>query len=157
MRAGHRRRRGEAGFVAGLDMLVFGVLIMVVGVLVVADAWGVVSAKTAAVDASAEAVRAFVRSPSSLVAADDARRSAVDTLTQEGRDPARAQVGVTGALVRCHWVTVTVSYRVPLVNLPLVGGFGRSFTVSAHHTALVDPYRNGPAGPAVCNGLEGGP
>jgi hypothetical protein len=44
----------------------------------------------------------------------------------------------------------TVRYRVPLVHIPLLGGFGDGLTVAARHSELVDPYRNGLPGEASC-------
>jgi hypothetical protein len=43
-----------------------------------------------------------------------------------------------------------VSYPVPAISLPFIGGFGTGFTVKATHSEIVDPFRNGVPGEALC-------
>jgi hypothetical protein len=47
-------------------------------------------------------------------------------------------------------VSFTVSYPVPAMTLPFIGGFGTGFTVNATHSELVDPFRNDVPGEALC-------
>lgn len=145
-----RRLRGEAGEVGGVDGLIFGVLIFVLGLLVVANAWGVIDAKVAAETAATDAVRAFVQTAPDGDAAGQARQAAVGAMAGSGRSLERTSVTVTGSPVRCSRVVAVVRYRVPLVAVPLLGGFGSGFVVSATHAELVDPYRSGLTGVPSC-------
>ena len=52
-----RVRRREQGFVAGGEVLPFGVLIFVLGTLLLVNAWAVIDAKFAVSSASREAAR----------------------------------------------------------------------------------------------------
>ncbi len=142
----------EEGQVGGVEALVFGLLVFVFGVLVISNAWGVIDAKIAADGAAREAARAFVQTPSVADAGAVARQVAIDAITTEGRDPARAQVSVVGSLVRCSRVKVVVSYRVPVLLIPFIGGIGSGFVASAQRSELVDPYRDSVPGQARCAG-----
>jgi hypothetical protein len=51
---------------------------------------------------------------------------------------------------RCTRVTVTVSYPVPAVSLPWIGGYGHAFDVRADHSEIVDPFRAGLPGVGRC-------
>jgi hypothetical protein len=142
--------------VGGIEVLPFGLLIFVVGTLLVVNAWAVVDAKLATDAAAREATRSFVEAD--VGAADrsgDAEARAVDTgleaLAAFGRDPERATVALSelaGGYTRCARATFTVSYQVPALTLPWVGGFGDGFTVTSSHSELVDPYRDGVPGSA---------
>lgn len=149
--SGSRSRvQGEAGEVGGVDGLIFGVLIFVLGLLVVANAWGVIEAKLAADTAATEAVRAFVQTAPDGDPAAQARQAAMGVMVASGRSPGRTSVAVSGSPVRCSRVVVVVRYRVPVVAVPLLGGFGSGFVVTATHAELVDPYRSGLAGVPSC-------
>ena len=142
----------EDGQVGGVEALFFGLLILVLGTLVVANAWGVIDAKMSAAGAAREAARAFVQAPAGSDPGRLARTAAMTAIEAEGRDPARTTVLVSGDLTRCSRVVAEVSYRVPLVVVPLLGGFGAGFTATSRHSELVDPYRTGLAGTANCAG-----
>ena len=90
--------------------------------------------------------RTYVESPPDLsAAAHDADRAARDTIEGHGRDPDHADVDIVnpaGAYERCVRITVEVSYSLPAVNLPVIGGYGRGFAVSSHHSELIDPWRD---------------
>lgn len=134
------RARGEAGQVAGLEGLVFGVLVFVFGTLLVANAWAVVDAKSAAAAAAREAARAYVE-----LEGDEASVEA-GMLAFEGHGRLRSRASVTrtpGVRARCERVVFEAGYVVPLVSVPVIGGLGRGFRVSARHTEVVDPYRSG--------------
>ena len=142
----------------GVEALAFGVLIFVLGTLVVAGAWGVLDAKMAAGGAAREAARAFVTSPASTDPAVRAHDAATASIQAVGRDPQRMTLSITGDFARCARIVAAVRYRVHLVRVPLLGGFGDGLTVAARHAELVDPY--GPDGRGrLCHALtrqEGG-
>jgi len=137
-------RRDEGGQVGGLEGLVFGVLVFVFGTLLVVNAWAVVDAKSAASAAAREATRAFVESSSADDAEGRATEAAMLAFEGHGRGRDRAVVARTaGTLERCSRVVYEAAYVVPLLRVPVVGGLGRGFRVSARHSEVVDPYRSG--------------
>lgn len=145
------RLTDEDGVVGGLEALPFGVLIFVVGTLIVVNAWGVVDAKMTVATAAREAVRAYVEAPVGAPAETLARTAAEQTVDAFGRTARDPEITLSGEFVRCSRVTATVSYRVPAVRLPWVGGLG---TLTARSTAseIVDPLRSGVEGEADCVG-----
>jgi hypothetical protein len=145
-----RRLQGQEGEIGGVDGLIFGALIFVLGLLVVANAWGVIDAKLAADTAATEAVRAFVQTAQSGDPAGQARGAAMAAMESSGRNPERTSVTVSGSSLRCSRVVAEVRYRVPLVAVPLLGGFGSGLVVTATHAELVDPFRSGLAGVPSC-------
>ena len=145
--------RDDAGQVGGFEGVVFGTLVFVIGVLVVANAWGVVDAKLAASAAAREAARAFVESsgPTSSAALEEAERVARAAIVGHGRSVDRMAFEANGAVLqRCSRVTIAVSYRVPLVSLPLLGRHGSGFVATGRHSEIVDPYRSGLADRSQC-------
>jgi hypothetical protein len=143
---------GDAGQVGGIEALPFGVLIFVLGSLLIANAWAVVDTKFATDAAAREAVRAFVEAPGGSVdpvgAATEAGR---DALAGHGRDPDRASIEPIGTavLARCERVAFEVTYTVPALTLPLIGGYGNGpFTVRSAASEVVDPFRAGLDGTA---------
>jgi len=154
MRGPTPRLHGDVGQVGGIEVLPFGLLIFVVGSLLVANAWGVVDAKLAVTTAAREAVRAYVEAPDgdlAAVVADEAARSVV---AGHGRNPDRVRIGVAHdgdePFARCVRTTVTVSYDVPALSLPFIGGYGDAFDVRASQSEIIDPYRSGLPGSARC-------
>ena len=143
--------RGEQGQVGGIEALAFGVLVFVMGTLLVANAWGVVDAKLAAASAAREAARSYVEAASAADAAGAAQAAARRAVEGHGRSWDRTTLALSGAaFARCEPVTATVTYRVPLVSVPLLGQHGSGFTVSARHREVVDPYRSGLDDEARC-------
>ncbi len=143
--------RGEEGFAGGAEGLVFGLLLFVVGTLLVGNAWSVVDTKLALDAASREAARTYVEAPDGPDAASEARQAATTTMEGYGRDPGSGSVVIEGApFGRCVRVTIAVSERAPLVELPLLGIAGHAEEVTAEHSELVDPYRSGLPGTALC-------
>jgi hypothetical protein len=150
------RGRDDAGQVGGIEALPFGILVFVVGALLVANCWAVIDAKLAVDAAARQATRHYVEADASA----DPERSAVDaglaTLAAYGRDPANAEVGLSGLVgsggqagfTRCARATFTASYEVPALTIPWIGGFGAGIDVSSSHSELVDPYRSGVPGSA---------
>lgn len=145
------RCRGEAGQVGGIEAIPFGLLVFVLGALLIANAWAVVDAKFATDAAARQATRTFVEADAGgdpFTDAVDAARAAIDA---HGRDADRATVVPIGPfeLARCERATFEVTYAIPALSLPLIGGFGRSpFTVRSTHSEVVDPFRSGLTGEA---------
>jgi hypothetical protein len=143
--------RGEEGFVGGFEGLLFGLLIFVVGTLMAANAWGVVDTKAATELAARQAARTYTEAPAASLAATSAQQAAAQALAAYGRDPARASVRLmSGTFGRCERVTISVTYPAPLLVLPWIGRVGTAERVHAVHSELVDPYRTGLPGTAVC-------
>ena len=146
-----RRGRGEDGFAGGFEGLLFGMLLFVAGTLLVAYAWGVVDTKTATGEAARQAARTYVEAPTQGLAAAEAQQAAAAALAGYGRDPSRATVGlVAGGFARCRRITIAVTYPAPLLRLPFIGSLGYGQSVTSEHSELVDPYRSGLPGSALC-------
>lgn len=154
-RLARRLRRDEAGQMAGVETVPFGVLVFIVGTLLVANAWAVVDAKLAVSSAAREATRAYVESPSAPEARARAESAAREAVNGAGRDPARLTLTALEAdFSRCSIVRFEASYPVPAITIPLIGAFGhgRGFTAKARHAEIVDPYRSGiPRGGRRCD------
>ena len=152
--------RDERGVVGGFEVLPFGFLIFVAGTLLLANAWGIVDAKIAASGAAREAARAYVESsaPDGRAALAEAEAAAEEAMAGHGRDPSRMTLSSSGPLVfeRCAPATFVVTYEVPTISLPWIGGFGAGvFSTSARHSEVVDPFRDDvpltdPAGGGPC-------
>jgi Flp pilus assembly protein TadG len=145
----------DRGQVAGIEAIPFGILLFVVGALLIANAWAVIDAKMAVTSAAREAARTYVEAPdhrTGLVQAEAAARAAVEA---HGGNVSRLSIsGPTSeaAFGRCNHVSFTVSYPVPALTLPFIGGLGRGFVVRSTQTEIVDPFRNDVPGEAVCGG-----
>lgn len=147
---------GDRGQVAGIEALPFGLLIFVAGSLLLVNMWGVVDCKFAADAAAREAARYVVesarldRDPAEVRAGAEA--VALRTLRDHGRErPPSVHVRPEDALLqRCERIQVTVSTKVPAIQLPFFGGFGESFDIVATHSELIDPTRSGVGGRADC-------
>ena len=144
--------RDDAGQIAGMEGLVFGVLIFVLGLLLVANTWAVIDARVATEAAAREGVRAFVEASGDTdAAAASADRAARDAFAGHGRDPMRMGFDVgDSVLARCARATVRVTYTVPAVAIPVLGHRRPGFTVTAHASEVVDPYRSGLADRGRC-------
>lgn len=147
-------RDDQRGQVAGVEGLAFGVLVFVFGLLIVVHGWAVVDARLATSAAAREATRVFVEAPGAAGEADADRR-AVDAgrraLLGYGRRADRAAVArVAGRLARCSRVTYEAAYRLPLVRVPVVGGWGAGVRVTSRHSEVVDPHRSGLGGDGDC-------
>jgi hypothetical protein len=145
----------DDGFIGGIETLPFGLLVFVVGTLLVANAWAVVDAKLASASAAHEAARIYVETVTGgdgEPAGRAARVAAVDAIVGHGRDPDRMSFTMSpgGATARCQPIQVTVSYRVPTLTVPLIGGFGQGFVVSATDSEIIDPFRDNVAGSNPC-------
>jgi len=153
MTAHAQRCRGDRGQVGGIEVLPFGFLIFVAITLLIANAWGVIDAKLAVTNSAREAVRAYVEADTSQQAELGSFFGAKQTLASYGRDDARATIGrpvVNGGFARCARVSVTVTYSVPAISIPFIGGFGNLQPVASTHSELIDPFRDGLKGVAAC-------
>ncbi len=145
-----RTKRDERG-IGGIEVLSLGFLVLVVGTLIVASAWGVVDAKMAALAASREGVRVAVESAGGKGnARSRAHGAAVDAWTSLGRKERTLDFTLSGSLARCQRVTGVAETTISPFRFPWVGAWG-DITVTARHTEIVDPYRSGLIGEAVCN------
>ena len=145
--------RDDRGQVAGLEALPFGFLIFVIGALLIANAWAVIDVKMTVTSAAREAARSYVEAPNGADGRGEAEAAAREAVQAHGRNPLRASISgpsTPEAFTRCNRVTFTVSYPVPALTLPFIGGFGHGFDVSATHSELVDPFRNDVPGEADC-------
>jgi hypothetical protein len=145
----------------GIEALPFGFLIFIVGALLIANAWAVIDAKLAVSAAARETTRTYVEAPAALspeaafTAASAAGEAAFAAQRGSSRRPVvRLEAGAGQSRVRCTLVVSEVSYRVPAVTVPWIGGFGRGFLVRATHAEIVDPFRSGLAGRADCAGAS---
>jgi hypothetical protein len=143
------RLRGEAGQVAGIESVPFGLLVLIVGSLLVAHTWAVVDAKFAATAAAREATRAYVES-TEPDAAGAARQAAAEAVDRSGRTPASMDLRqATAGFGRCVRSRLEVRLRVPGIGLPWLSD-RPAVAVRAGQQEVVDPYRDGLAGPASC-------
>ena len=147
------RGRGDRGQVAGIEAIPFGLLLFVAGALLIANAWAIIDVKMAVNAASRDAARAYVESADAPTGRHAAETAVRDAVAAHSRDA--ALVNVSGpddslAFERCNRVTFRVSYPVPALTLPFIGGFGSGFTVTSSHSEVVDPFRNDVPGEAVC-------
>jgi len=137
----------EGGVIGGAEILPFGFLVFVVGTLLLLNVWGVIDGKLAAGAAAREAARAYVESPGpaevamedavgAATAAFEGHRIRTDTLSVRAID--------STAFERCATATFEITYAVPTIRLPWIGGLGGSAVeVRARHSEVVDPYRDG--------------
>ena len=91
---------GEAGQVAGIEVLPFAVLVFVIGGLLLVNAWAVVDAKMAASAAAREAARTYAEIPAGMDAAAAgaaAQRAAEDAFAAHGLAPSRTEVRATAS------------------------------------------------------------
>ena len=150
-----RRGRGDAGQVAGIEVLPFGLLVFVVGALVVTNAWAVIDAKIAVSAATREGVRAYVEAPDAATARTEADNAARAAFAGHGRHPSTLDLDPPvhdgGApFGRCVRVTLRGTHRLPAITVPFLGSLGDGVTVSARSSEVIDPYRSDLPGEASC-------
>jgi hypothetical protein len=145
--------RDDRGQVAGIEAIPFGILLFVVGALLIANAWAVVDVKMAVTSAAREAARTYVEAPGHDEGRESAEAAAREAIAAHNRNAALATIdgpADESAFTRCNRISFTVSYPVPAITLPFIGGFGTGFTVKATHSEIVDPFRNDVPGEAIC-------
>lgn len=145
-----QRCQGDDGFVGGAEGILFGVVIFVFGLLLMFNAWAVVDAKMATSSAARETARTYVESDGAPEAAVAAGREAFAAGSSFAVAGLSAPV-IEGEFRRCGRITVTYDYSVPAINLPGGFGWGQGFEVSASHSEIVDPFRSGLSGEAICD------
>jgi hypothetical protein len=145
-----RRLRGDAGQVAGIEAIPFGLLVLTVGVLLVAHTWAVVDAKFVTTAAAREAARAYVEAPLPGVAEASAMEAAGAVVERSGRDPGTLHLDrLSRGFGRCVPTRFEAVLEVPTVATPWRGD-RPAHSVRADHSEVVDPYRNGLPGLATC-------
>ena len=147
------RLRGDAGQVGGMEVLPFGFLLFVSVTLLFVNVWGVIDAKLAVTSAAREGARAYSESDDEAAARATSVASAEQTLAAYGRGGDRAFIDppvLSSSFGRCARVTITVSYEVPAIAIPFLGGLGSSQLVTSSFTEVVDPYRDRLVGDARC-------
>ena len=150
-----RRGNAEGGFAGGAEVLVTGVLIFVLATIVVINLWSVIDAKAAVTAASREAARIAVESSNSDGIAN-ARAAALEAVRRRhdlnlGTDGTDGIAIDSGGFGRCARATVTVSARVTLMAVPHWGILPSTVRVTSTHSELIDPYRSGLGGEALCS------
>lgn len=148
-----KHRFDDSGQVAGIEVIPFGFLMFVVGALLLANAWAVVDTKMAVTAAAREAARSYAESNNAEAASWVAIQRANATMEGQGHglEPLNTEIVLPNGWARCSPVEITVHTQVAAIGLPFVGGFGRTFSVSAHHREIIDPYRSGFVGAARCD------
>jgi len=148
--------------VAGAEALLFGVLIFVLGTLMVVNVWAVIDARLAASAAAREAVRAVVEAPPGANLEVLASRAAREAIEAHGRDPSAVRVESAEPLVQSRCARVQLRVSVPVVTIAVPGAAARSgggpgapaghrwFEATSTYSEVVDPYRSGLPGAAVC-------
>jgi hypothetical protein len=142
----------EAGFVAGLEALAFGVLVFVVGTLILVNGWAVVDAKFATNAAAREAVRAVVETPGGGSLTNlQLQQIALSAARQAGAAHGYASDAVSitprtasGGLSQDRCGSVRIEANVDVRPTILPGFVGRgAFRVSSIHEEVIDPFRSG--------------
>ena len=140
------RKYDDRGFVAGAEMLLFGVFAFVMGSLLIVNVWNVIDSSLAVSAASREGVRTFQEAtPDTAWSASQVR--VMEVLEDYNRSDRALTPQIDAAsFERCGLVTVTAEYQVALVRIPLFGQFGTMTKVSSTHSGLIDGYRSGDFG-----------
>lgn len=138
------RRYDDRGFVAGAEMLIFGVLAFVMGSLLIINVWNVIDSSLAVSAAAREGARTFTESNPDT-AWDQSRARMVEVMDEFDRSDRLVAPSLpsVGSYERCAVVTVTAGYDVALVRIPLFGQFGTMTRVESSHSARIDAYRSG--------------
>lgn len=144
------RCQGDCGFVAGAEGMLFGVVVFVFGLLLLFNAWAVIDTKMAVTSAARETTRTFVESDGSETSAIQAGRDAFAATSNFDVSGLSAPL-IEGEFRRCGRIIVTYDYTVPAISLPGGFGWGDGFDVTASHTEIVDPFRSGLDGEAICD------
>lgn len=140
-RRGAFRRRfpsGEAGQVAGIEALAFGILVFVTGTLLIAAVWGALSARILVDAAAAEYLRSYTQSKGPSAGERSGHSVVADVV---GGVPVEIVDPDPGGFAPCAPATVRITARVPAVRLPFVSGLAE-MKVTATATELIDPHRS---------------
>lgn len=135
----------DRGVVGGADALLFGVLTLVLGSFLIINVWAVIDTAFATSAASREAARIYVESDNGSDAGANAERRAKEVMAEYGRNRATTVTSQleTADFTRCALVEITVSYDVPLIQVPGFGSIGTLTSITSSHSERVDAYRSG--------------
>ena len=148
------RARDERGFVGGGEVVLAGVVIMVMTTLVVINLWSVIDAKGVVTAASGEAARTVVES-NGPEGRERARATATEIMQRrKGLESPQVLVNDAG-FGRCARATITVSANVPLFGIPHWAWMPQRVRVRSTHSEVIDPYRSGLHGEALCGADAG--
>lgn len=145
------KRFNEHGAIGGVEGFAFGILLFVFGTLMIINAWAVVNGKMTASAAAREAARTYVEARNQRDAEQQARLAALVAVSEPRRSSTTVEFATNNTYIRCGEITATVHIAIPRISLPLIGGTGGSFPVTATHTEIIDPYRSGLASTAQCS------
>jgi len=133
--------RGERGTAAVELVLLAPVLVVLVAV--VAAAGRMVETKSAILSVAREAARSGSEAPDAATAHDAALASAREVAAGLGLDPARLEVSLDpGGFRRGAPYAVSVSYQVPLADLPGLGLLPGSVVIGAEHAELIQRFKS---------------
>lgn len=146
VRPGRGRPADDQGAVAGVEVLLFGVVVLVGLILLFAQVWRVYEAESAVRAGAREAARTYVESDGGSTG--PAGAAGLAALAQLGFDGGTIAVSAPGGFARCQVVYADAAVRVAPVSLPFVGSV-LGYTATARHGELVDPLRTGLDGDAT--------
>ena len=133
--------RGERGTAAVELVLLAPVLVVLVAVVVAAGR--MVETKSAVLSVAREAARAGSEAPDAATAHDAAFVTAQEVAAGLGLDPARLAVSQDpGGFRRGEPYVVSVSYQVPLADLPGLGLLPGSVVIGAEHAELIQRFKS---------------
>ncbi len=133
-----RSERGTAAVELALLAPVFVVL-----VAVIVAAGRMVETKSAVLSVAREAARAGSEAPDAAAAHDAALATAQEVAAGLGLDPARMAVSQDqGGFRRGEPYVVSVSYEVPLEDLPGLGLLPGSVVLGAEHAELIQRFKS---------------
>ncbi|HYU15577.1 MAG TPA: TadE/TadG family type IV pilus assembly protein [Candidatus Acidoferrum sp.] len=136
-----RTLRGERGTAAVELVLLAPVLVLLIAVVVAAGR--MVETKSAVLSVAREAARAGSEAPDAATAYDEALDTARDVAAGLGLDPARLVVSQdSGGFRRGAPYVVSVSYEVPLGDLPGLGLLPGSVVLGAEHAELIQRFKS---------------
>ena len=131
----------DRGISGALDMTLAVGLIMLPLVMLVASIPRRVETKSMAEVAAQEAARTLVLSNQQGIGETAAEAAARQIVANHGVDPSTVSVSFTGILDWGQEITATVTVRMPVLSIPLIGEFSVA-DYSAVHTERVDDYRS---------------
>jgi Flp pilus assembly protein TadG len=135
------RLRSERGTAAVELALLAPVLVLLVAIVVAAGR--MVETKSAVLSVARESARAASEAPNAEAAQDAALATAEDVAIGLGLDPARLSVTQDpGGFGRGEPYEVSVSYEVPLSDLPGLGALPGSVVLGAEHAELIQTYKS---------------
>jgi hypothetical protein len=137
-------RRSERGQAAA-ETLFLSVVVLTTFTLLLVRMWAVVDTKFRVLGAAREAARVYVESPEASNAQSRAQTAGIAAMGKS-KD---VEIYITGGFERCGRVVATARAKVPALKIWVVRV--GTVTVTGVHSEVVDPYRGGRSGEAVCN------